>query len=166
MTNRRADLIAALEASLGDPRGGLPEDVFQFVGRITPLVNVDLLIQDDRGRTLLTWRDDQAFGRGWHVPGSVIRYQETAAVRIQACARDELGADVTFAAAPIAVMETILDQRDRAHAVSLLYRCALLGPPDPARQAAGDAATRGQWRWHATPPPDLLALQRDYARFF
>ena len=47
--------IEALEAGQGDPRRGLPDDVFLFVSRIVPLVNVDLLIQDDRSRTLLTW---------------------------------------------------------------------------------------------------------------
>ena len=61
--------IEALEAGQDDPRRGLPDDVFLFVSRIVPLVNVDLLIQDDRSRTLLTWRDDEFFGPGWHVPG-------------------------------------------------------------------------------------------------
>jgi colanic acid biosynthesis protein WcaH len=35
-----------------------------------------------KGRTLLTWRDDESFGAGWHVPGGIIRYKETAADRI------------------------------------------------------------------------------------
>lgn len=166
MTTRRGELLGALEASFGDPRRGLPDDVFQFVSRITPLINVDLLIQDAGGRTLLTWRDDEHFGSGWHVPGSIIRYKETAADRIHACAREELGADVTCDAAPLTVMETILDQRDRAHAISLLFRCRLLGAPDPAKEAGAGAPSRGQWRWHETPPPDLLAVQRHYTRFF
>ena len=34
-----------------DPTAGLPEDLFLFISRITPLVNVDLLIQDDAHRT-------------------------------------------------------------------------------------------------------------------
>jgi colanic acid biosynthesis protein WcaH len=158
--------ISALESAIGDPRRGLPEDIFLFVSRITPLVNVDLLIQDDRGRTLLTWRDDGHFGCGWHVPGSIIRYKETSAERIRACAREELGTDVSFDAAPIAVMETIVDARDRGHAVSLLFRCRLLGPPDPARAAGPGVPSAGAWRWHETPPPDLLAVQEQYARFF
>jgi hypothetical protein len=36
--------IEALEAAIGDPRRGLPEEIFRFVSRITPLINVDLLI--------------------------------------------------------------------------------------------------------------------------
>jgi colanic acid biosynthesis protein WcaH len=160
------ELISALEASLADPRGGLPEEVFLFVSRITPLVNVDLLIQDDRGRTLLTWRDDAPFGAGWHVPGGIIRYKEAAADRVRACAREELAADVSFDPAPICVTETILESRDRGHAVSVLFRCRLTSPPDPAKEAVTTPPSAGQWRWHQGAPPDLIDVQSWYARFF
>src|SRR5579871_5898505 len=102
-----ADAISDIESAIRDPHSGLPEEVFLFASRITPLVNVDLLIQDDAGRTLLTWRDDQFFGQGWHIPGGIIRYKETAAERIRACALQELGAEVSFEAAPALVLETI-----------------------------------------------------------
>ena len=61
-----------------DPNGGLPEELFLFVSRLVPMVNVDLFISDDQGRVLLTWRDDEIFGAGWHIPGGMIRYKETA----------------------------------------------------------------------------------------
>jgi colanic acid biosynthesis protein WcaH len=162
----RDDRFAALDAAIGDPRQGLPQDIFLFVSRIVPLVNVDLLIQDDRARTLLTWRADEHFGSGWHVPGGVIRYKETAALRIRACARDELAADVSHDAEPLAVIESIIEPRDRGHAISLLFRCRLLGPPDPAKAAGAGAHSAGDWRWHETPPPDLLSVQMPYVRFF
>lgn len=84
--------ISTLESAIGDPYQGLPKEIFLFVSRIAPLVNVDLLIQDDAERTLLTWRDDEFFGTACHVPGSVIRYKEMAADRTGPCAREELGA--------------------------------------------------------------------------
>jgi ADP-ribose pyrophosphatase YjhB (NUDIX family) len=158
--------IETLEAAIGDPRRGLPEDVFRFVSGITPLVNVDLLIQDDRGRLLLTWRDDEHFGAGWHVPGGIIRYKEASADRVRACAREELAADISFDPAPICVTETILESRDRGHAVSLLFRCRLVTPPDPAREAVTATPSAGQWRWHQGAPPDLIDVQSGYARFF
>src|ERR1022692_4518995 len=107
--------ISNLLSAIGDPHGGLPEDIFLFVSRIVPLVNVDLLIQDDAGRTLLTWRDDRFFGAGWHVPGGIIRYKEAAADRVRACAREELGADVSFDGVPLLVTETIREQPERGH---------------------------------------------------
>lgn len=167
----RETLIAPLEAALGDPRQGLPEEVFLFVSRITPLINVDLLIQDDRGRTLLTWRDDEFFGAGWHVPGGIIRYKEMAADRIRACARQELGAGVSHDAEPMSIAETFLESNSRGHFISLLYRCRLLTPPDQARRAArhplgSGRPAAGDWHWHESCPADLIPAQAPYARFF
>lgn len=156
--------IKAIEDAVTDPRRGLPDDVFQLVSRLTPLVNVDLLIQDSHSRTLLTWRDD-TFGTGWHVPGGVIRFKETALDRVVACARDELGADVSADPLPVLVSEAFLDQPTRGHHIALLFRCRLAGPLDERRKAAADPPREGQWRWHDRCPPDLLAIQRHYARF-
>ena len=158
--------LEAIEATLDDPHRGLPEELFLFVSRITPLVNVDLLIQDDLGRTLLTWRDDEFHGAGWHVPGGIIRFKETAADRIRTCARQELGVEITFEPAPILVNESIRMEASRGHAIGLLFQCRLLGAPDAARQAVSDPPMPGHWRWHDHCPPDLLSVQRPYARFF
>jgi colanic acid biosynthesis protein WcaH len=140
--------------------------VFRFVSRVTPLIAVDLLIQDDRSRTLLTWRDDECYGSGWHVPGGIIRFKESAVDRIRACAREELGADVAADAAPLLMLESIRAADTRGHSVSLLFRCRLLSRLDPARRAVSVPTSRGQWRWHDRCPPDMLEVQRPYARFF
>jgi ADP-ribose pyrophosphatase YjhB (NUDIX family) len=160
------ELIATLESAVGDPRGGLPPDVFLFVSRLVPLINVDLLIQDDFGRTLLTWRDDEFFEAGWHIPGGIIRYKEAAVDRVRACAREELGAGISFDPVPLLVSETVLAQDSRGHFISLLFRCRLLSAPDEARRAVSEQPRAGQWRWHDRCPPDLLAVQRPYTRFF
>jgi ADP-ribose pyrophosphatase YjhB (NUDIX family) len=157
--------IATLESAIGNPQEGLPSEVFLFVSRLTPLANVDLLIKDDRGRTLLTWRQDEFFGAGWHVPGGIIRFKETFADRIRACARQELGAAVSSEAAPIKVIEGIAAQSTRGHAISLLFRCRLLGPPDQARRAESEHPSPGQWRWHQGAPPNLIPAQRQYVEF-
>jgi len=158
--------IAAIESSIDDPRGGLPEDLFLFASRITPLVNVDLLIRDDAGRTLLTWRSDEYYGSGWHIPGGIIRYKETAADRIHACALEELGAQVAFEAVPLLVSETIRKQNSRGHFVSLLYLCKLVTPPDESRRAHSNPPAAGEWQWHNRCPRDLLNIQSQYTRFF
>lgn len=109
------ELISSLEASVPDPSTGLPEEVFLFVSRITPLVNVDLLIQDESGNTLLTWRDDKYCGSGWHVPGGIIRHRETMANRIHAVARLELGAAIDTDGQPLSINEIIKsDMAERA----------------------------------------------------
>jgi ADP-ribose pyrophosphatase YjhB (NUDIX family) len=166
VTATLTQLIAALEAAAGDPRTGLGTELFQFVSRMAPCANVDLLIQDERHRTLLTWRDDDLFGIGWHLPGGIIRYKETAADRVRACARDELATEVSFDPAPVFVSETIREQSDRGHLISLLYRCRLRSLPDEARRASAFPPAPGQWQWHDAPPMGLLGVHRIYARFF
>lgn len=156
--------LDAIEAAVGNPSRGIPEEVLRFISRLVPQVNVDLLIRDERGRTLLTWRDDDLFGPGWHLPGSLIRYKESAAARVRACAVDELGADVAADAAPMFVNEAITSQQTRGHHVSLLYRCRLLSEPDPGRKA-GSAPRAGDWRWHDGAPADLIPIHRPYAAF-
>ena len=68
-----SDTIAFLVKEVPDPSKGLPDDVFYYISRTTPLVNVDLLIKDEKGRALLAWREDQFSGKGWHVPGGIVR---------------------------------------------------------------------------------------------
>jgi ADP-ribose pyrophosphatase YjhB (NUDIX family) len=160
-----SEAIHTLDEFAGDPRTGLPEELFLFVSRTTPLINVDLLIQDEHRRSLLTWRNDEYYGAGWHVPGGIIRYKETAAERIQAVARKELGASVDFDAGPLAVIESFGPTRNRGHFISLLYRCRLTTAPDPHRQAAAVPPPPGSWSWHAGPPADLIEVHNMYRRF-
>jgi ADP-ribose pyrophosphatase YjhB (NUDIX family) len=162
------DAIQALDALIGDPHPGfLPLEVFLFISRHVPLFTVDLWIQDEAGRVLLTWRDDGYFGSGWHVPGSALRFQETIAHRLSECAREELGAEVEWDPTPMDLLEEIEPHaRTRGHNVSAAYRCRLLTPPDPARAYVGGTPRAGQWAWHPTCPPDLLPVHRVYADHF
>jgi colanic acid biosynthesis protein WcaH len=162
---RWSDAIRALDEFAGDPHTGLPEELFLFISRTTPLINVDLLIRDDARRTLLTWRSDQYYGSGWHIPGGIIRYKETAAQRIQEVARQELGAMVSYDPIPVSITESIAPERDRGHFVSLLYRCRLSSDPDPERLATTDPPEPGAWNWHAGAPADLLRVHNMYRRF-
>jgi ADP-ribose pyrophosphatase YjhB (NUDIX family) len=163
--------IRILDDAIGHPHPGfLPLDVFLFFSRHIPLFTVDLWVQDDAGRVLLTWRDDAQFGRGWHVPGGALRYQETIDRRLRECAREELGAEVSYDPTPMDIMEEIeRHTRVRGHNVSAAYRCRLVTPPDPARAYTGGPTgtpQSGQWAWHAACPPDLLPVHRVYARHF
>lgn len=165
-TEESNSLAAYPEANAGKPQGDLPEDLFLLISRLVPIVNVDLLIKDAQNRTLLTWRDDRIYGSGWHLPGGVIRFRETAADRVREVARVELGAEVTFDPTPLWVAEIIDPARElRSHAVSLLYRCALTGAPLESQEYRGGRPAPGMWQWHPHCPPDLLPFHRVYERF-
>src|SRR5208282_4273918 len=127
--------LITIDSLIKDPSNGLPEDIFFFASRITPLVNVDLLIRNERNQTLLTWRDDGYWKAGWHIPGGIIRYKETIAERIRATSKAELGAEVEFQANPRAINEIICpERRNRGHFIALLYQCSLVTSPDERLQ--------------------------------
>ena len=159
------EAIARLDEAAANAEDGLPEELFLFVSRITPLINVDLLIQDENKRTLFTWRDDEYFGQGWHLPGSIIRYKERAVDRVQKCAEQEVGATVDFEPSPTVIVETAEERRTRGHFISLLYRCRLKTAPDP-KLKAGEQPRVGQWAWHKGCPENLIRVQRVYQKYF
>ena len=159
-------LVSRLEAEIKNPAKGLPEEIFLFASRITPLITVDLLIKDERGRTLLTWRDDGYYQPGWHIPGGIVRYKETIAARIAQTALTELGAGVKVSGAPLAVKEFIHPSRqDRGHSISLLYKCRLTGEPDKGRAFTAGSPKPGQWAWHRACPANLFSVHAVYREY-
>ena len=120
-----AEAIAILDKKIVNPQAGLPDEVFRFVSRTTPLVNVDLLIKDDSGRTLLSWRDDRYSRTGWHLPGGIIRFKETLGTRVKKVAELEIGVEIKFDPSPIAINQIINEHDTRSHFISILYKCFL-----------------------------------------
>jgi colanic acid biosynthesis protein WcaH len=158
-------IVARFAALAGDARQGLPYPVFLTISALTPLINVDLLVRNNAGETLLVWRADDFYGPGWHVPGGIVRFKETINSRIQHVAGAEIGAKVECDEIPIAFNEIMAKHRDtRGHFISLLYRCRLCGEPAPRLKYNGQNAVHGQWKWHASCPPDLIPQHGMYRR--
>lgn len=159
-------IIDKLESSIQNPSKGLPEEVFLFVSRVTPLINVDLLIKNERNQTLLTWRADNFF-TGWHIPGGIIRYKETIAERLKAVAKIELDAEVEFNLVPFAMNEIIVNERkNRGHFISLLYQCTLVTQPDERLRCKGYSPKPNEWMWHSSCPADIIPMHsKIYGKF-
>ena len=159
-----ATLIASLEKEIPDSKQGLPEEVFRFVSRLTPMVNVDLLIKDETGRTLLSWRADEFAGAGWHLPGGIIRFKEKIVERVAKVAETEIGAAVQFNPVPLTLNEVICDHDIRGHFISLLYQCSLSGNFIPANHRLTEN-DQGYLRWHHVCPKNLVTVHKMYERF-
>ena len=158
--------VDTIDSLIEDPRRGLPEDLFLFASRITPMVNVDLLIKNEKMRTLLTWRDDGYWRPGWHIPGGIIRYQEPMAERIRAVARTELGAEVAFQPLPLVIKEIINPNRKvRGHFISFLYQCSLTTEPDNKLQYRLGEPLANQWMWHETCPENIISVHEIYREY-
>lgn len=159
-------LIDLLESLIKNPSAGLLNDVFLFVSRITPIINVDLLIKNDQSQTLLTWRDDGYYPSGWHIPGGIIRYKETLSARINAVAASELGAQIKFKKVPLAINEVIHPTRkNRGHFISLLYACDLTSPLDKNLRYEKGVPKPGEWAWHDQCPGNIISVHEMYRKF-
>lgn len=158
--------VKVIEDCLIDPDKGLSPDLFRLVSRITPLVNVDLLVQDETLGTLLSWRPRGNYKPGWHVPGGIIRVRETFGQRLEKVAMLELGAKVTFDTQPVAINEMIHKTANtRVHFVSFLYRVTLYGGPKPQLQYREGTPKPGQWFWHTQCPDNLYESQKVYRSY-
>jgi len=159
-----ADMMAI---ACPDARGGMAVPLFLAVSRLTPLVNVDLLVSDADRRLLMTWRADSFYGPGWHVPGGILRFKEPAAHRIAEVARTELGVQVDPASEPWRVLELTSTERDvRGHFITLAYPCRLMGALPGHRRATEHPAQPGQWAWFDQLPSDTIHQHRVYGSWF
>jgi len=159
------DAIAILNKQVPNPSAGLPNDLFFYISRVTPLVNVDLLIKDEFGRTLLSWRNDEYAGRGWHLPGGVVRFRETLETRVKKVAETEIGTSVDFDPNPIAINQIINDEREiRGHFISILYKCSLSSAFVPENKGISNTDA-GYLMWHDSCPDNLLKFHEIYRKF-
>jgi ADP-ribose pyrophosphatase YjhB (NUDIX family) len=162
-----SDHFSAILQAVGDAKRGLTKPIFLFVSQLTPMVNVDLLIKNAHGQTLLTWREDEFYGPGWHVPGGVIRFKELVETRIKEVAKSELEAEVISEPHPICVREAMAQNRDvRGHFISMLYRCEL--KTDLLSEHAytpNQAKQNGHWQWHDGCPVNIIKQHEIYREF-
>lgn len=158
-------LIQAIETQVLNPKLSLPYEVFLFITRMTPMVNVDLLIQNEAGETLLSWRDDQFGAKGWHIPGGIVRYKETFESRIHMVAKTELNTKVDFVLEPLALNQIVVEQASRGHFISLLYSCSV---PDDYQIENRERMKHdpGFLQWHKKCPDDLISVHHIYKKFF
>lgn len=155
--------IDYLEKQIKDPKVGLPEDIFLFVSRLTPLVNVDLLIKDENGRTLLSWRDD-LHGTGWHIPGGIVRFKEKMETRLLKVAKKEIGVPIEFDPKPLALNQFICSQDTRGHFISILYKCFLSKNFIPQNNRLKEK-DQGYLKWHDKCPSNLIKSHEIYRKF-
>jgi len=146
-----------------DAREGLPEDIFELVSQLTPLVNVELLINDSDKGTLLTWRHDKFYGPGWHLPGGIVRFKELIGVRIKKVAESELGATVSFESEPLQVEQVMNKNRDvRGHFISLLFSCQLTSLLIQDLKFRTEDPVNGHWTWFKDCPDNLIFQHEIY----
>ena len=165
-------VLELLEQRIENPSLGLPEEMFLFVSKVTPMINVDLFIRNDQAHTLLTWREDGIGPPGWHIPGGIVRFKERMADRIAAVAGTEVGAPVTFMHKPLATNEVMQPSRKvRGCLISLLFDCHSREPLNQIRKYDRKAVAStgrpylGNRAWHAQCPDNWIPDHEIYRGF-
>ncbi len=159
--------LAQINSCIGDPRQGLPEEVFLFASSITPMVNVDLLVRNNEGHILLSWRDDRFSGRGWHVPGGVVRFKEPLIDRVQKTALNEFGCEVRLTSPIPEYIEFIREDGppERSHFIAFVYNCRLPeGITNPPLKVA--PGTVGHLAFHEFFPENMISFHYCYRKYF
>ncbi len=151
--------------SILSPASGLGKNLFHIISSLTPMVNVDLLIIKNKN-VLLSWRHDQFYGPGWHIPGGVIRYREKLESRIRKVAINELNRSAAFISPePLLVNELFAKNRNiRGHFISLLYECDIDDKDFPLFDENNFSKNikNGDCMWHKQIPKDFLVNQCVY----
>ena len=156
-------LVSQLKRSVDNPSDGLPDEIFQFVSGLTPLVNVDLLITDPQAGVLLTWRPAGNYPAGWHIPGGIIRLKEKFEDRVRKVALSELRVNVLSFKGPIKITEMIHPEAEtRVHFISLLYKVKIEGSLDDSLKWQSGVPRPGQWYWHEEWPKNMYGPQSEY----
>ena len=151
------EVIDFLEKQVSNASLGLPDEVFHFISRLTAMVNIDLLIKDENNRTLLSWRNTEFSGKGWHIPGGIIRFKESLESRIEKVAQSEIGTVVKYDPNPIAITQIRKKHMTRGHFISFLYKCFLSRDfvPDNKSLTENDP---GFLMWHDSCPDNLVQV--------
>lgn len=149
-----------------DAAKGIGEELYLAISQLTPSINVDLIVKSDDGKkTLLTWRDDQYYGPGWHVPGGVIRFKEKLLDRVHTVAKKELKRELKCIDGPVGFHEMFNQTRDvRGHFISFVYEVTLVAPP-AEDQIAGALPRNGQCQWFDVCPENLIPNQSVLRRY-
>lgn len=148
-----------MEKQISNPAAGLPQELFFFISRFTPLINIDLLIKDENGRVLLSWRDDSFVGAGWHLPGGIVRFKENIETRLRQVCKKEIGMVVKFDPVPITINQIICKSKTRGHFISILYRCFVSSKYIPNNKGLS-RNNPGYLMWHESCPKNLVNVHK------
>jgi len=159
--------VIKIETFIDEPKKGLEERIFLFISKLTPMVNVDLLIKNEKNQTLLTYRDD-GFYKGWHIPGGIVRFKETFEERLVKVAKLELNCEIEYEKEPLIFKQLIHKNRNyRGHFISFLYKCKLKTPLNENLKCTNlNNPKPNEWAWFNKAPDNLIKVHNIYKKYF
>jgi len=160
LENDEIELLRKITSRLAGTTGKeLGTTLYHFCSALVPSVNVDIILRDEQDRLLLSWRDDEFYGPGWHVPGGVLRHKETLGSRLGKVLSRELSiesVDLTdHLANPAQVREVFHPERCvRGHFLSILFDFKLSQVNSDLKPQ--EVISKGRIEFFRSPPENLI----------
>lgn len=147
--NNFIQLIDAL-ADEGGSFPNMPGEIFSVIGRIVPLIAVEIgLSRNTEREVLLTWRDDEVW-HGWHLPGGYVGINESIEEACKRIALRELAVDLQF----ISLVDTFCwPDHPMGSVISLICHCELKTSPNDGL-------------WYSTLPSPMVPHHATIASLF
>lgn len=142
---------------------GLPNHLFRYISSITPLINVDLIVCDPKKGFLLSWRSDEYYGPGWHIPGGIIRFKENLIDRLNFVAKNELNLDNELKYSLISINQIMNPTRDvRGHFISMLFISYIKDISINNKDIK--ERENGYLKWHKIIPDGIIKQHKRYEK--
>jgi colanic acid biosynthesis protein WcaH len=127
----------------------IPQDLFETIAGVIPMLFVDLIIRNRAGAVLLVKRNNKPLAGEWWVPGGRMHKQETIIAACIRKAKEEVGVAL-LDLRPVGFYEDIFMGDDSPfdtplHAVSIVYEAKML----PGEIVLDDQSS--EWKWGELP---------------
>lgn len=116
--------ITTLVRLLGKLRWPVPYPVFLAICKSIPIIAIDVAIMPNPKHILLTYRNDD-FYKGWHIPGSILRYHDSIEKAQKRVTSGELG----FITSPMYFATYFYLDDHREQGIALLFVAKPKGKP-------------------------------------
>ncbi len=150
----QAELVRLLRHVVEEDGGFIPDVAYRQLHGIVPWPAVEVLIYDQEGRCLLTYRDDDF--KGWHIPGG---YMKPGEGYLDACHRhvrkENIVRDLKYALL-IASYAWRHGEHPFGYPLSLICAC----------RAEGEISERPDLKWFREIPHDLIPQHRPFLKYF
>ncbi len=143
----QTELARLLGIVTNEDEGFIPDPAYRPMHKLVPWPAVEVLIYDENGRFILTYRDDDF--KGWHIPGGYMKPNESYQDACDRNVRKEKIANAVTNLQLIATHVWLEGEHPYSYPISLIIAC----------KAVGEIVERCDLRWFGEIPGDIIPQQ-------
>ena len=140
----QAELARLLTAVAKQDNGFIPDPAYRPIRQLIPWPAVEVLIYDDAGRFLLSYRDDDF--KGWHIPGGNMKVNESYQAACDRHVHKDTIADAVTDLKLIATHTWLHGEHLYGYPISLIIAC----------RAVGEIVERDDLTWFTEIPRNVV----------